>query len=65
MPDWGSPKWRREGRTGSGPFAPKYSSRKARRQVRNDSGCAVLVIGALMAVAGVVGTVVTAVTWII
>jgi hypothetical protein len=52
MPEWGTPKWKREGRTGPGPFAPKYTSRKMRRQVRNDGGCAVLVFGAIATVTG-------------
>lgn len=34
MPDWESPKWRKEGRTGPGPIAPKYAKSKDRRAVR-------------------------------
>lgn len=36
MPDWNDdvPRWRREGRTGPGPLAPRYASRKDRRTVR-------------------------------
>lgn len=36
MNDWDDliPKWRREGRTGPGPIAPRYASAKDRRTVR-------------------------------
>lgn len=34
--DWDVPKWRREGRTGPGPAAPKYSKRSDRNKVRGE-----------------------------
>jgi hypothetical protein len=36
---WDQPKWRREGRTGSGPDAPQYAKLRNRNAVRsgNDS----------------------------
>lgn len=59
MPDWDIPDWRRQGRTGPGPFAPKYKSAKNRRAVRKggDSGCLVWVAGALTSVGAVIGVV--------
>lgn len=37
MNDWDDliPKWRKEGRTGPGPLAPRYAKAKDRRTVRN------------------------------
>jgi hypothetical protein len=53
MPEWESPKWRRQGRTGSGPFAPRYARRSDRRAVRKGDGCLIWVatVGAGMAAA--------------
>lgn len=31
--DWEEPKWRREGRTGDGPIAPRYANRRDRNRV--------------------------------
>lgn len=33
-PEWDSPRWRQQGRTGPGPIAPKYKARKDRATVR-------------------------------
>lgn len=32
--EWEEPKWRREGRTGDGPIAPRYANRRDRNRVR-------------------------------
>lgn len=58
MPEWGTPKWRQQGRTGPGPAAPRYAKARDRRAVQrggspgDGKGCAVIA----MALAGGVGT---------
>lgn len=32
---WGEPSWREQGRTGPGPVAPRYASRRDRNTVRS------------------------------
>jgi len=56
------PKWVREGRTGPGPLAPRYATRKGRRAARkqwhqqsSSSGCVVAAIAFVSPVVAFVG----------